>query len=127
MSIISKTRLTSSQLLTLIAESVHIGRGGVPIELVLPGEYCSVYAGKGHDLFDWESNHVCVRAELYPHFSEYGRVTAVVRFDEETQARLECACLIRFENKAVAGRVVEAHVGDVNWGVSVQGTSYGTL
>uniref|UniRef100_A0A915AVU1 Helicase C-terminal domain-containing protein n=1 Tax=Parascaris univalens TaxID=6257 RepID=A0A915AVU1_PARUN len=49
---------------------VHIGRGGVPIELVLPGEYCSVYAGKGHDLFDWESNHVCVRAELYPHFSE---------------------------------------------------------
>uniref|UniRef100_A0A914RMG3 Uncharacterized protein n=1 Tax=Parascaris equorum TaxID=6256 RepID=A0A914RMG3_PAREQ len=137
---------------------VHIGRGGVSIELVLPGEYCSVYAGKGHDLFDWKSNHVFVRAELYPHFSEarlcvvllqkkaacafvfhgacergslrrsgivcagvcrrrmarscfsIGRVTAVVRFDEETQARLECACLIRFENKAVAGRVVEAHV-----------------
>uniref|UniRef100_A0A915B3N0 Uncharacterized protein n=1 Tax=Parascaris univalens TaxID=6257 RepID=A0A915B3N0_PARUN len=49
---------------------VHIGRGGVPIELVLPGEYCSVYAGKGHDLFDWKSNHDFLRAELYPHFSQ---------------------------------------------------------
>lgn len=50
---------------------------------------------------------------------QYGRVTAVVRFDEETQARLGCACLIRFENKAIAQRVIEAHVGDANWGVSV--------
>uniref|UniRef100_A0A9J2QAM8 RBR-type E3 ubiquitin transferase n=1 Tax=Ascaris lumbricoides TaxID=6252 RepID=A0A9J2QAM8_ASCLU len=98
---------------------VHIGRGGVPIELVLPGEYCSIYAGKGHGLFDWKSNHDFLKEELYPHFSQYGRVTAVVRFDEETQARLGCACLIRFENKAIAQRVIEAHVGDANWGVSI--------
>uniref|UniRef100_F1KPR8 RNA helicase n=1 Tax=Ascaris suum TaxID=6253 RepID=F1KPR8_ASCSU len=99
---------------------VHIGRGGVPIELVLPGEYCSIYAGKGHGLFDWKSNHDFLKEELYPHFSQYGRVTAVVRFDEETQARLGCACLIRFENKAIAQRVIEAHVGDANWGVSAK-------
>lgn len=49
---------------------VHIGRGGVPIELVLPGEYCSIYAGKGHGLFDWKSNHDFLKEELYPHFSQ---------------------------------------------------------
>ncbi|KHN77397.1 putative pre-mRNA-splicing factor ATP-dependent RNA helicase [Toxocara canis] len=97
---------------------IHIGPGGVPKELILPDEYCSVFAGKSCGYFRWEDNQDFLTTELYPHFHQYGQVTAVVRFDKDMQARTECACLIRFESKTVAQKVVQAHADDNDWGVS---------
>uniref|UniRef100_A0A0M3JY48 ATP-dependent RNA helicase DHX40 n=1 Tax=Anisakis simplex TaxID=6269 RepID=A0A0M3JY48_ANISI len=98
---------------------IHIGAGAIAKEILLRGEYCTIFAGRGHKYFDWRINTKFLHDELYPHFEKYGKITSVVCFREFLHERTGCACKIRFDNKEIARRVVEAHVDDSDWGVSV--------
>ncbi|VDK68756.1 unnamed protein product [Litomosoides sigmodontis] len=80
---------------------LHISGSGTPLEILMPGEFCSMYVGP--DVINWTDN-VDYRKRLEEYFSKFGQITEFVTFRQEYQRKTGHSCLIRMENKEVAKR-----------------------
>ncbi|OZC09281.1 hypothetical protein X798_03621 [Onchocerca flexuosa] len=80
---------------------LHMSGSGVPLEILMPGEFCSMYVGKGD--IDWESD-ATYRKRLEEYFGKFGKITEFVTFGNEYQKKIGHSCIIRMENKEVAKR-----------------------
>uniref|UniRef100_A0A158Q7L9 Helicase C-terminal domain-containing protein n=1 Tax=Elaeophora elaphi TaxID=1147741 RepID=A0A158Q7L9_9BILA len=80
---------------------LHISGSGTPVEILMPGEFCSMYL-RG-SVINW-ADDVTYRMRLEEFFTKFGKITDFVTFGEHYQEKTGYSCLIRMENKEVAKR-----------------------
>ncbi|VDD89485.1 unnamed protein product [Enterobius vermicularis] len=86
---------------------IHIGSGGIPVELLFPGEYCSLFVGSRP--INWSSEKgLSFGTQILKHFSKYGCVTQFLRFSDAEQEFIGHPCLIRMESKTAALKAFES-------------------
>ncbi|EJD76414.1 ATP-dependent RNA helicase DHX8 [Loa loa] len=80
---------------------LHMSGGGKPLEILMPGEFCSMYIERSD--INWIDDDAC-KNKLEEYFGKFGKITEFVTFGEEYQKKTGHSCLIRMENKEVAKR-----------------------
>ncbi|CAG9537124.1 unnamed protein product [Cercopithifilaria johnstoni] len=80
---------------------LHMSGSGTPLEILMPGEFCSMYVGRS--VINW-AHDVEHRMRLEEYFGRFGKITEFVTFGENYQKKIGHSCLIRMENKEVANR-----------------------
>uniref|UniRef100_A0A915PKQ7 RNA helicase n=1 Tax=Setaria digitata TaxID=48799 RepID=A0A915PKQ7_9BILA len=80
---------------------LHMSGGGTPLEILMPGEFCSMFVGR--EYINWAKD-TAYRKKLDEYFGKFGKVTEFLTFDEEYQRKTGHSCLIRMESKEVAKR-----------------------
>nr|CRZ22073.1 Bm6894, isoform b [Brugia malayi] len=80
---------------------LHMSGSGTPLEILMPGEFCSMYVGR--DDINWAVD-VAYRTKVEEYFSKFGKITEFVTFYETSQKKTGHSCLIRMENKEAAKR-----------------------
>ncbi|VDN06937.1 unnamed protein product [Thelazia callipaeda] len=78
---------------------LHIAGDGTPLEILMPGEFCSMFVG--NEGIDWAKSDL-FRDKLKNYFSQFGKITDFTTFGEELQKKFGHSCLIRMENKTAA-------------------------
>uniref|UniRef100_A0A1I8EV87 Helicase n=1 Tax=Wuchereria bancrofti TaxID=6293 RepID=A0A1I8EV87_WUCBA len=80
---------------------LHMSGSGTPLEILMPGEFCSMYVGR--DDINWAID-VAYRTKVEEYFGKFGKITEFVTFYGANQKKTGHSCLIRMENKEVAKR-----------------------